>query len=1390
MSKTSKISYTKEFLLSLSELEGCKKPPNGFDESILSEFDNNCHGTQDFRHDHGSYPPTRRDVCSCSWGIHRWDNRSRGRIDADSPSYSNSDTCGRRNAIHSRHSWQNPEQDGLLGIASFPRASGHGAGASVSRSSAIDRYLHNRSNEPYHPLLPYKAMPHSWRNINESYDDETFGKYSWQDRVEEERKRRAEFESMRKEQHKALQQKLRLNSDMPKEHPLSDITALLENPRENKIPDEVNENVIKPASQNDSGKFSDSLQVWSSALVPAGFANCIPEMNSGAKSLIHPDIGEGGRSELEDGHQDENKLAQKIGLWKQKSNTTIQSSEKGLKNSDLSSTIKACMDNNVGYQSLNEILRIREIRRLDTDKICGCKIVAQSSQSTSLLEKIFESALKGKHGGTDNFIQDQDTKTQIVWTPHSFPSSKLAQGLIEECNQPLEDNSSKNSNHLLSLIDSGKNGGSASDTNATDSNPETVASNLTSAVVRINEQLNTNNLEAVPAFLTCEELERSIFSEISEYYSTSQPPRQGYYASNVETEHDNVNNFASQHLLSLLQKGKGYKESPKDEPRDLEIGYIDAIHGNDTDENAVNFYDLQKNSTLETPFGTQFMEELQSVCGPISAQTNSFELANSQTSGPVCYASNVDKEQAKDDVDNFASQYLLSLLQKGMGSQNEAPTFIFYNESHDDQHDIEAAYIGEIHGDMKDEDAEKFDHLGKNLSHEMLNGTVFTNKLQSVGALVSDDGFYHSSVNGIGAKRASHDTILASNDIQQINSNEPVANWLASYNDRAEMELSRLPPAIEVRHPEGDGLITGGNHVNAQSSLFISDLDATNIEFLSSSSNRPLNNTEKVEALSAAITDEQCGVGQEGSLFLCDPYETEEEFTHHNLDEQSTATQMNHKGLLFHPLDSYLTNINPRINFMAPETMICHDAPIHHQFLMIHPSYLQPNYGLLGFDDHVEQPMLWQMQMPGNLPQHAPHRFPHCGELPLPPSNNLAVARDYNPMQGFQFGEWKSYFNDFGNPVAGPEVDGSSNPPEALQRIFEMERMAKPSMLIAQQLPPMVPDLSSPDRSLHRRGSSSSSGRRDLVFVVNPRGANGRTGKEWKKLLPYLRSSLGNEYNICESFTSGPCHAIDITREAIREGADAVIAVGGDGTLHEVVNGFFWCGKLVSNQDQAAAHTTALGLIPLGTGSDFARTFHWKNNPYEAVDRIAKGQRSWIDVGAITGGSGEPHYFINVADIHLSAKAGYYAAKYKRFGKLCYVIGALQAFMGHHNQDLRVKIDDGEWETYSQVTALCIGNGKYFGGGMKISPNAEPSSGNFEVVVLQDFKWYDFILKLHRLYNGTHLSVKNVTSRRARSIEVEEIAGCGTIYVQSDGEYLGFLPRKYCILPRAIQMLT
>ncbi|EFJ04852.1 hypothetical protein SELMODRAFT_138147 [Selaginella moellendorffii] len=321
------------------------------------------------------------------------------------------------------------------------------------------------------------------------------------------------------------------------------------------------------------------------------------------------------------------------------------------------------------------------------------------------------------------------------------------------------------------------------------------------------------------------------------------------------------------------------------------------------------------------------------------------------------------------------------------------------------------------------------------------------------------------------------------------------------------------------------------------------------------------------------------------------------------------------------------------------------------------------------------------------------------------------------------------------------------------------------------------------------RGLQLDSKKRECVFVVNPKGANGRTGREWSNIFPKLSLELSKHYNVSQVRTSGPFHATEATRKAVEDGAAAVIAVGGDGTLHEVVNGFFHDNCASADE---SSHKTALGLIPLGTGSDFARTFGWSNDPYQAIHRIARGDHRRIDTGYVSVG-GNRHHFINVGALHLSAQAGYHATKYKWLGNLSYVIGALQAFMHHKNRDLDIRINGEEWKRFSRVTSIAIGNGKYFGGGMKITPTADPYSGDLEVTILQHFQWYHFVIHLFKLYKGTFLELNNTWRfDKVKSIEIKEAdneSGDDGVFVQADGEHLGFLPAEFGILPGSLDFL-
>ncbi|KAK4397188.1 hypothetical protein Sango_1555400 [Sesamum angolense] len=204
--KKPKITYPREFLLSLSNLDICKKLPSGFDESLLCEFEDAIQSTQDRprnpgslplqgfrRNEYGSSPPTRGDSSNYSRGIYgKWDSRSSGRNDRDSDSQSDRESdSGRRYGHHARRSWQTSEQDGLLGSGSFPRPSGYAGGIAAPKVRANEHYQLTKSTEPYHPPRPYKAVPYSRRDTD-AYNDETFGstECSNEDKAEEERRRR------------------------------------------------------------------------------------------------------------------------------------------------------------------------------------------------------------------------------------------------------------------------------------------------------------------------------------------------------------------------------------------------------------------------------------------------------------------------------------------------------------------------------------------------------------------------------------------------------------------------------------------------------------------------------------------------------------------------------------------------------------------------------------------------------------------------------------------------------------------------------------------------------------------------------------------------------------------------------------------------------------------------------------------------------------------------------------------------------------------------------------------------------------------------------------------------------------------------------------------------
>lgn len=1029
--KKLKFSYTRDFLLSLKELDACKKLPSGFesfDQSILSEFEDvsqdrpkisgslSLHGYR--RNEYGSSPPTRGELGNYSRGIHgRWDSRSSGRSDKDGDSQSDWDAdSGRRYGNQSRKSWQVPEHDGLLGSGSFARPSGYAAGASAPKFRVSDHYQLNRSNEPYHPPRPYKAVPHSRRDGSDSYNDETFGssECTSEDRAEEERKRRASFELMRKEQQKAFQEKQKLNADKQKDE--FDISTLLVDSKDDEgissKSKQFDEAVLLPATNKDSDKSVLAAQAPASRpLVPPGFANATLERNHGTKIICHSHSSEVGNSELEGGilhakgschlngmfDGQEKESAEQIGLSSklESMNIHVSANNKHDKVQNLSSDAEVS-NKTIGHDSqlykkksnlLKSFIASEESEgiELDAEKAADTKIVGESNkeQPSSILDKLFGSVSTVNSGVSTSVVEPHEVKADDTWSPHAFQTSKFASWFLEEEKKPVEDISSGRPNDLLSLIVGGEKGGiqpfdvksvgqnsSAYPSQSSELVDRRPASYVAPVTIEASEQLtdiNINKPPAVPAVLTCEDLEQSILSEISGSDEALLPAVQGWRVSDVITEQtkENADEHASQHLLSLLQKGTGLKDteaSPgvdvmsSDKLHDADVTSIRTGVNDSKGANADNATNSGKSLTLEALFGTAFMKELQSIGAPPSAQKG---LVGS----------------GKIDALEFHDGLLPSKLEIGSGRSSYESSSLASNQ------------IDQIKSDRMKEHLSGFDD---------------------------------------------HRTAVDASELRS----------------EVESKLSGFQRSINSQFREEDSLDTRGDPMKHLRS-------SSKAELLSSAA--PLDISEKLAALNSNFVDERhTAGGQDGSSFLHGPYDVREhDISFHNVHGQPSSPQfhpqLNHVGPMLNPLDPHSANMNSQMKFVAPESILHHDLLPAHQFPanMHRPPFLHPSTGLTGFDAPTHQhPMLQQMQMPGGFPPaHLLRGFPSG-----PHSNNqmAGVVQDMNPMQGFPFGHRQPNFMGIGMPRMPPPVpgvEGRTNNPETLQRLIEMELRSNPKQI-------------------------------------------------------------------------------------------------------------------------------------------------------------------------------------------------------------------------------------------------------------------------------------------------------------------------------------------------------
>ncbi|XP_010544407.1 PREDICTED: uncharacterized protein LOC104817035 isoform X2 [Tarenaya hassleriana] len=656
--KKPRISYKREFLLSLSSV--CKKLPklpSGFDKSLLRDSEDplperrrisgdfSSHGFR--RNDSSSSPPARGELGSYSRGAHgRWEGRSGGWNDKDSDSQFDRDSePGRRYGMPSRGPWQASEHDGLLGKGSFPRPSGYGAGRSGPRSQSNDLHQLNRSNGPYHPPPPYKAKPYSRRDTKDSFNDETFGPSdsASEDRAEEEKKRRASFELLRKEQHKTFQEKQNLNPEGRKND--FDFTVLPGDSKEENGQQDTSKQVREFSTLPDSNNTVAPLQNTTPTpkpLVPPGFGSTLLKRKQEAQPPTGVSQHEDSLLKSKEGHllngtpgnNEENTLLNQTGsneLLMQSTDVNISTntSERAVDLSTVFGITADIVGKDKNFEKHSHISSVTEapeyseqseqaMTKLDQKRSLG------NSDGPSILDKLFNTDLNLNSGDSSNVIEHRADKVEEILSPQTVKSSKFAYLFHEEDGKPPEDiSSSEQPNGLLSLLQ----GANKSQTFDVKSKDELSARLLFQGCdTKIPDQLSNTSPSksaAVPPVLTCEDLEQSILSEVSDSYSPPPPAIQDSDVSSVRTKQQktDVDDQASQHLLSLLQKGAGAgPENQAVQPMSKTESRPPPTEKPPKTGGICREADTGKTLTLETLFGSAFMKELQSVGEPVSAK--------------------------------------------------------------------------------------------------------------------------------------------------------------------------------------------------------------------------------------------------------------------------------------------------------------------------------------------------------------------------------------------------------------------------------------------------------------------------------------------------------------------------------------------------------------------------------------------------------------------------------------------------------------------------------------------------------------------------------------------------------------------------------------------------
>jgi len=297
-------------------------------------------------------------------------------------------------------------------------------------------------------------------------------------------------------------------------------------------------------------------------------------------------------------------------------------------------------------------------------------------------------------------------------------------------------------------------------------------------------------------------------------------------------------------------------------------------------------------------------------------------------------------------------------------------------------------------------------------------------------------------------------------------------------------------------------------------------------------------------------------------------------------------------------------------------------------------------------------------------------------------------------------------------------------------------------------------------------------------LIINPTSGNGKSKKNWNKISETLKNQ---HIQFSFAFTEYTSHESILVKNAIKNGFTKIISVGGDGTLHHVVNG-------IMSQTIVESSAIKLAVIPIGTGNDWVKTYNIPTKIEKSIAIIKKNNSILQDVGKLETENNTITYFNNVAGIGYDGYVVNKLKKLKKFGGIAYLLSGLAGLLLYKKTDFKIEFNNQVIQTNCLMTLFGIC--KFSGGGMQFTENVNTTDGLLDITIAKDLHLFDLLINLPKLYNGKIVHHKKVDTFKSKNIKVTPVLKNNKPFIQADGELIYTGSVSVSIIQNAIQIIV